>query len=610
MKFYNLLILYRNKLVYPYVRILLNIVLWIAYLFSAALIGAVIYEHGFHVSASELQVLNTFYHVTWLVMLTNVLSHLFLGLKDMRMHFNIMTWVLTFLLLLTLIPVFFHRPLEEDVGVLKFWELMGSKGYRLTIMIIMSVFNLSTGVIRLLGRRTNPSLILAGSFIVIILIGSVLLKLPRCTFEGISWFDSLFVSTSAVCVTGLTPLVLTDTFTDTGFAILLILIQVGGLGVMTFTSFFALFFMGNTSIYNQVMVRDMVNSNSLESLLSTLFTILMFTLSIEAMGMVMIWTDVHGTLGMDFEEELGFCVFHAVSSFCNSGMSNLPDGVANPLLVSGHIPLYIYLSVLTILGGLGFPILVNLWQSLSFHIKSLWCFVRTRRWSVRRSYHLYNLNTRIVLIFTVILLVFGTAAFAFFEWNGVFAAMTVPDKLVQSFFMAVCPRSVGFTATDVESWTLPSLMVFGVLMWIGGGAQSTAGGIKVNTFAVILFNAWALLRGADRVEVFGRELSSDSLRRANVTALMSLSTLFVFIIALSLLEPELPFRQLFYECMAAITTSGVGLSVTPHLGNASKLLITALMFIGRVGLITVLLGIIRPKKKTKYRYPKGEIIIN
>ena len=115
MKFYNLLILYRNKLVYPYVRILLNIVLWIAYLFSAALIGAVIYEHGFHVSASELQVLNTFYHVTWLVMLTNVLSHLFLGLKDMRMRFNIMTWVLTFLLLLTLIPVFFHRPLEEDV---------------------------------------------------------------------------------------------------------------------------------------------------------------------------------------------------------------------------------------------------------------------------------------------------------------------------------------------------------------------------------------------------------------------------------------------------------------------------------------------------------------
>jgi len=610
MKFNKQLILYHNKLVYPYVRIFLNILTVITYLFSAVLLGAVVFEHGFPTSASELQLLNNFYHVTWVVMLTNLLLHLFLGFKDTRLNFNAVTWLLSFLLLLTLIPVLFNRPLDENAGVLAFWQLMGSKGYRLSIMLVMAVFNLSNGIIRLLGRRTNPSLILAGSFFVIIIIGSALLKLPRCTFDGISWLDSLFVSTSAVCVTGLSPVVLTDTFTDTGFAVLLILIQIGGLGVMTFTSFFAMFFMGNTSLYNQVMVRDMVNSNSLESLLSTLFSILLFTICIEMVGMGMIWIDIHGTLGMDFEDELYFCAFHAISAFCNSGMSNFPDGVANPLLISGHIPLYMYLSALTIMGGLGFPILVNLWQSFRFRIHSLWNYLHTRRWSVKYNYHLYNLNTRIVLIFTVALLVLGTISFALLEWNGAFADMAVPDKLVQSFFMAVCPRSVGFTATDPAAWSVPTLMLFGLLMWIGAGAQSTGGGIKVNTFAVILFNIIALLRGTERVEIFRRELSSDSIRRANVTALMSIATLFIFIITLSILEPSLPFRELFYECMAAISTSGVGVGITPELGDLSKVLVTSLMFIGRVGLITVLLGVVKQRKNTKYRFPKGEIIIN
>ena len=195
---------------------------------------------------------------------------------------------------------------------MQFWEFLHGKAYHLVLLLVFSFFSLSNGLVRLLGRRTNPSLILAASFLIIIMIGTGLLMLPRCTVNGISWVDSLFISTSAVCVTGVTSVVVASTFTPTGFVVIILLIQIGGLGVMTLTSFFAMFFMGNTSLYNQLVVRDMVSSNSLNSLLSTLVYILAFTLVIEGIGMLAIWGDIHGTMGMDLQEELAFSAFHAI----------------------------------------------------------------------------------------------------------------------------------------------------------------------------------------------------------------------------------------------------------------------------------------------------------
>lgn len=170
-------------------------------------------------------------------------------------------------------------------------------------------------------------MILAVSFFVIILIGTGLLLLPRCTVEGVvlSWVDALFTSTSAVCVTGLVPVDVSATFTPMGLTVIILLIQVGGLGVMTLTSFFAMFFMGNTSLYNQLVVRDMVSSNSLGSLLSTLLYILGFTMVIEGAGMVSIWLGIHGTLGMSLEEELAFSAFHSISAFVMRAFLRFPE---------------------------------------------------------------------------------------------------------------------------------------------------------------------------------------------------------------------------------------------------------------------------------------------
>lgn len=609
MKIYHKFLLYQNKWIHPYVRVALGVMTTLTYLASILLIVGLVYEHGFTISVAEAHQLQRLYHGVWIVFLSDISLRIALEYKDTRQTFSKLTWILTFLLYLTLVPVVFHRPEVEGV-IQAVWDFLNGRIYHLALLLMLSFLNLSYGLVRLLGRRTNPSLILAVSFLIIILIGTGLLMLPRSTVAGISWVDSLFISTSAVCVTGLTSVDVASTFTTTGFVIIILLIQIGGLGVMTLTSFFAMFFMGNTSLYNQLVVRDMVSSNSLNSLLSTLVYILGFTLAIEGAGMLAIWSDIHGTMGMDIHEELAFSAFHSISAFCNAGFSTLPGNLGNPLLMSGHNPFYIYISLLIILGGIGFPILVNFKDIILYHIRRFWRFLRTWEWDGRRFYHLYNLNTRIVLIVTFLLLVVGTAGIALFEWNASFAGMSVADKWTQAFFNASCPRTAGFSSVDLAGLSVQTLLIYLILMWIGGGSQSTAGGIKVNAFAVVVLNLVAVLRGTERVEVFGRELSYDSIRRSNATVVMSFGVLFVFIFIISILEPKLSLLTVTFECVSAISTVGSSLNATPLLGSDSKLLVALLMFVGRVGLITLMLGIIKQKKNTKYQYPSGQIIIN
>ena len=609
MKIYHKFLLYQNKWIHPYVRVALGVMTTLTYLASILLIVGLVYEHGFTISVAEAHQLQRLYHGVWIVFLSDISLRIALEYKDTRQTFSKLTWILTFLLYLTLVPVVFHRP-EVEGAIQAVRDFLNGRIYHLALLLMLSFLNLSYGLVRLLGRRTNPSLILAVSFLIIILIGTGLLMLPRSTVAGISWVDSLFISTSAVCVTGLTSVDVASTFTTTGFVIIILLIQIGGLGVMTLTSFFAMFFMGNTSLYNQLVVRDMVSSNSLNSLLSTLVYILGFTLAIEGAGMLAIWSDIHGTMGMDIHEELAFSAFHSISAFCNAGFSTLPGNLGNPLLMSGHNPFYIYISLLIILGGIGFPILVNFKDIILYHIRRFWRFLRTWEWDGRRFYHLYNLNTRIVLIVTFLLLVVGTAGIALFEWNASFAGMSVADKWTQAFFNASCPRTAGFSSVDLAGLSVQTLLIYLILMWIGGGSQSTAGGIKVNAFAVVVLNLVAVLRGTERVEVFGRELSYDSIRRSNATVVMSFGVLFVFIFIISILEPKLSLLTVTFECVSAISTVGSSLNATPLLGNDSKLLVALLMFVGRVGLITLMLGIIKQKKNTKYQYPSGQIIIN
>ncbi len=608
MKLYYKAFLYHKKWIQPYIHVILRLIDAITYFASLLLIAGVIYEHGFRISFEDLSYLNALYKGVWIVFLISVTSHLLLEYRDTKKNFKSVAWILSILLYLTLVPVIFYEP---DVGAVRYvWLALDSKVYHVILLLLLSLLQLSNGVVRLLGKRTNPSLILASSFFMIILIGTGLLLLPRSTYNGISWVDALFTATSATCVTGLVSVDVPSTFTTEGLIIIILLIQIGGLGVMTLTSFFAMFFMGNTSLYNQLVVRDMVSSDSLGSLLSTLLYILGFTLVIETVGMIALFLNIHGTLGMSLEGELAFAAFHSISAFCNAGFSTLPGNLGNPALMEGHNLLYITISVLIILGGIGFPILVNFKSIISYYLKRFYRILRYRKPERHRIPHLYNLNTKIVLIMTFLLLFIGTVTIAIFDWNHAFAGMSMTDKWVQAFFNATCPRTAGFTSVGLSTFSVQTILLMILLMFIGGASQSTAGGVKVNAFAVIILNLWAILRGNERVEVFGRELSSDSIRRSNATMLMYLVMLFLGVFVLSILEPELSILALTFECTSALSTVGSSLDATPLLSNPSKLIVSFLMFVGRVGMITLLLGIIRQKKVVKYRYPSDNIIIN
>ena len=608
MKLYHKAFLFRHKWIQPYLQKVLGGIDAVTFLAALALIGGVVYEHGFIISEGAEADLGVLYRTVWGVFLVQTTMHIGLAYRETLKKYRTFTWVLNILLYLTLIPVIFFEP---ESGALKyFWLFLNNRIFQLILLLLLSLLRLSSGVIGLLGKRTNPSLILAGSFFLIICIGTGLLMLPRCTVDGISWVNALFVSTSAVCVTGLVPVDVATTFTSLGQLVIIILIQIGGLGVMTLTCFFAMFFMGNTSVYNQLAVRDMISSDSLSSLLSTVIYILFFTLVIKGAGMLVLFLNIHGTLGMTVQQEMVFAAFHSISAFCNAGFSTLSENLGNPLVMQHHNLLYITISVLIILGGIGFPILVNFKHIAGYHLKRLFYFIRTGKRDRQRIRHLYNLNTKIVLLTTLILLTGGTIAILLFEWNGAFAGMSMPDKWVQAFFNATCPRTAGFTSIGLTSFSLQSLLLMLLLMFIGGAAQSTAGGVKVNAFAAAVLSLFAVIRGKSRVEVFRRQLSVDSIRRSNATLVMYLMILFLGVFVLRVLEPHASLLALVFECTSALSTVGSSLGLTPALGEAGKLFVSLLMFIGRVGVITIVLGFVPPQKHTKYKYPDDNLIIN
>ena len=559
------------------------------------IVGAIL-EFGFELSDRLKDEFDLVYFWAWNMFLLERVCHLVLTRRGKRRAaYNFIGWTVNGLLTLTLIPIILNiLGIDDSTGVIRVLE---NRAIYLLVLFLIASIELSSTVISSLGRKSNPSLMMAVSFLFIIMAGSGMLLMPRCIQHGVhlSWIDSLFTATSAVCVTGLTTIDVPSTFTSFGQLVIMMLIQVGGLGVMTITSFFALFFMGNTSIYNQMQVQDMVSSKSLASLWSTLLNIFGFTAVLELAGAVLIFLDIHGTIGLDIRHELFFSMFHAVSAFCNGGFSNYQDGVGASVLMEGHCWLYIILALLIILGGIGYPVLVNLKMAVTKYSKG------------RR---LFDLNTKIVLRTTMMLIVSGTALLAFFEWNNTFAGMPIREKLTQAFFNAVSPRTAGFISVDLNSMCIQSIFIYTLLMWIGGASQSTAGGVKVNAFAVAFLNIRAIIHGTTRVEFAGRELSTDSIRRANAAVFVSIILLSVFVFLVTLTEPDLPLKAIVFECVSAFATVGSSLGITSSLQDTSKVLLVVLMFIGRVGLVTMAQGLLKQYKNQNYKLPQDNITIS
>lgn len=604
---------YHKKYVAPYVDMALMAFSFMANLGALCVIVGGVLEFGFELTNKLIRELDLVYFWAWSMFLIERVGRIILTKPGKRKSaFSFLGWIINGLLMLTLIPIiveFFK--IDHNIGLI---SILGNREAHLLILFLIAFIELSNTVITSMGRKTNPALAMAVSFMFIILAGSGLLLMPRCIQPGVhlSWIDSLFTATSAVCVTGLTTIDVPSTFTSFGQMVIIMLIQVGGLGIMTITSFFALFFMSNTSIYSQMLVRDMVSSKSLASLWSTLLNIFGFTAALELAGAVCIFLNIHGTIGLDLRHELFFSVFHSVSAFCNAGFSNYPDGMSAPvLMVGGHCWLYVILSLLIILGGIGYPVLVNMKAVVTKRARLIWRWLRGRRYASLSIPNLYDLNTKIVLKTTAVLIVSGTVLIAFFEWDNTFAGLQTHEKLTQAFFNAVSPRTAGFISVNLNSMCLQSIFIYTLLMWIGGASQSTAGGVKVNAFAVAILNIRSILRGSDRVEFAGREVSTDSIRRANAAVIVSVVVLSFFVFLVTLTDPDLPLKAIVFECVSAFATVGSSLGITSQLQDASKVLLVVLMFIGRVGVVTLAQGLLKQyKNQNYYKLPQDNITIS
>ncbi len=581
-------------------------------LMSVVVVGAVIIDYGFELNNIEMSYISDIYIFAWWVYLMLFTIRLIVGKFRVERNRLFLTVVAGILLYLSALPKIIT--LNVDCQWLEWlWNILENRYYLIVLLIVFSIMEISGGIVNFISKNTNPALLLVMSFVVMIFLGTILLLVPRSTVDGVVLpvVDAIFVATSAVCVTGLTPVDVATTFTVEGQFIIMMLIQVGGLGVMTFTSFFALFFMGKTGFYNQYTLKDMISgTDNTASLFSTLLYILGFTLVIEGLGAFFIWLSIRGTMNMPFYHEISFALFHAVSAFCNAGFSTMTGNLGNGLVFGVSNPFYIIISILVILGGIGFPILVNLRNILVYQIKRLW-----RKYVVKASHqahyhHLMSINTRIVLITSGALILIGSVVFALLEWNGAFAGMSVWEKITQSFFHAVVPRTAGFNSVDLTHLGFLSIILYIFLMWIGGGSQSTAGGIKVNVLAVAWGGFVATIRGRSRVVLFNREIADDSVRRASAVIFGSILTIMFAFVVLVVMEPNISPLSLLFETVSAFCTVGSSLNVTPLLGGDSKLLLSLVMFAGRVGLIYLLSSMMRPDGDKKYRLPKENIIIN
>ena len=586
-----------------------NTGLWIAFIAAVVCLTAIVLYGGiYHTPATKKIVLHLI-HSCQIVFAAYILFNLIFFYRATRRENRPLKWVMDCALMFTLIPLLYPEPQHPLFPLVN--QIIFSRWLTLTILTLYSVLELSYGVGRLLGKRTNPSLLLASSFLFFILVGSVILMLPRCTVEGISYIDSLFIATSAVSITGLTPLEISEVFTPFGIAMLAILIQIGALGVLTFTSFFAMFFSGNSSIYNQLLVRDMVYSKRADSILPTLLYVFMFTLVVELIGAVAIYFSLPSDFSITHPgHRVLFAAFQSLSAFCNAGFTWLDQGMGNPVFMNSNQLIYITVGILVMLGGIGFPILVNLKNSLFEYLHRLRLFIFGSSSATHRRVHLYDVNTKIVLVTTLTLTVLTIVFFLLFEWNGTLQGMPTGKKLVQAFFNASIPRSSGFASVNPAMFMPSTLVMMMFLMWIGGSSQSTAGGIKVNTFAAMMLNLKSIVTEKKYITAFKRTVAVDSVRRANSVVALSLVSYFLFAMILISLEPNLPLKSLLFETASALFTVGSTLGATPLLGTGAKILLCIAMFLGRVGLLSVLTGLCSRRQNDKHIFPYDNIIIN
>lgn len=412
------------------------------------------------------------------------------------------------------------------------------------------------------------------SFLGVILIGSVLLSLPVSSAGGrtVPYIDALFTATTATCVTGLVTVSTAATWSVFGQAVILLLIQIGGLGIITFMTAVMLLFNRKIGITDRLLIQDAFNLSTLSGIVAFVKKVLIGTLTVESIGACFYMTVFVPQFGA---RGIWVSVFNSVSAFCNAGMDIIGE---NSLCdYSGNALITLTTAALIILGGLGYIV----WWDVSRVIKN-------RKQNGGRFFKSLTLHSKIVFISTAFLLIVGTALTLCFEYNNPLTLEGLPlsDKIQAAFFQSVTTRTAGFASLPQENLTNPTAILSLLLMFIGGSPVGTAGGIKTVTAAVLLSITVSLISGKNSVSLFGRTISKQSVYKAVAVTVMSFSVMFVSTLLLSAVT-NAPALDILFETVSATATVGLSRSLTGALNLLGKLIIIFTMYFGRVGPISI-----------------------
>lgn len=454
------------------------------------------------------------------------------------------------------------------------------------------------------GRLSAPKKV-SLSFLAVIIIGAIVLSLPFSNKkEAASFLDNLFIATSAVCVTGLSPLTVVDQYNLFGQTVLIILVQIGGLGFLTFLYLFLFLARQRITLSRKLVFTEALNQNSLSMLPRLLKTIFIYTVSIETIGLIF--------FSMFFIPRLGalkglyYGIWHSISAFCNAGFdlcgsTSLVVYNTNPI-INFIVPFEI------IMGGLGFIVVLDI------HDKYIKEKRRSSSFSWRHLFGSFALHTKIVLMMTVSLIVIGTLLFFIMEFNNplTIGKMNLVDKLVVSFFQSVTTRTAGFSTVDMYSLNRITKILMCSLMFIGGSPASTAGGIKTVTFALVLLLMRTTYRGIEETTVFQRRIKKRTLVRAFSIFFLGLMLCIISSSIMLITEPKQDYLNILMEVFSAFGTVGLSASVTPALSIVGKCVDIILMYAGRIGPISLMILFTKrshDKNTKEFKYPDEDVLV-
>jgi trk system potassium uptake protein TrkH len=439
---------------------------------------------------------------------------------------------------------------------------------------------------------TPPKILVIG-FSVIIFIGAVLLSLPFATSSGeaLSFIDALFMSTSATCVTGLAVVDPGTHLSMFGEIVILSLFQIGGLGFTTMATLIALAFNKRISIKERLVLQQAMNHGSVEGIVRLMRKVIFYSLTIELIGAVLLF--IRFSLDMPVLQALYYGFFHSISSFTNAGFDILgsvhgPYSSFNPYVNDIYVNLVIMLLIF--LGGIGFIV-----------ISDLLGFRKSRKLS---------LHSKVVLTVTIALIVIGSVVIYIFEYSNVHTLQTLShhDKIIASTLQSVTTRSGGITTLDIPMLRQSTQFFMIIWMFIGAAPGSTGGGIKVTTFAVLIAAVYSMARGKEDVVFFRNRIGKDVVYKAITLTLLSFLLVIAFTMVLSVTEDR-QFLTLLFETTSAFGTTGISMGLTPDLSSIGKISITFLMFLGRLGPLTLAYALTPKSRKESFRYPEGKITI-